>query len=64
MRAAWRGSRPSVSPANRTDPAPIGNRPETVRSSVVLPAPFGPSSATISPGHTAKSIPCSTTILP
>ncbi len=29
----------------------------SIRSVVVLPAPFGPSSPTISPGRTSKSMP-------
>ena len=33
-------------------------------NSVVLPAPFGPSSATTSPALTFRSTPCSTPILP
>ena len=36
-------------PAKRTVPAITGSSPDIARSSVVLPAPFGPSSATTSP---------------
>src|SRR3954447_22019720 len=64
-RAASRGRAPRMSwPAKRTSPAVTGSRPETARSSVVLPAPFGPSSTTISPAPTERSTPCSTWILP
>ena len=41
-----------------------GSSPDTARSSVVLPAPFGPSSATTSPARDRRSTPCSTPILP
>ena len=41
-----------------------GSSPENARSSVVLPAPLGPSSATISARRDRKSTPCSTPILP
>ena len=45
-------------------PALTGNRPDTALSSVVLPAPLGPSSATTSPAAMERSTPCSTRILP
>ena len=38
--------------------------PETARSVVVLPAPFAPSSATISPSSTVKETPCSAATCP
>jgi len=38
--------------------------PEIARSSVVLPAPFGPSSATTSPAPMVMSTPRSTPTLP
>src|SRR5580704_19275032 len=50
-------------PAKRMAPV-RGSRPETARSSVVLPAPLGPSSATASPAPTLRSMPRSTPILP
>ena len=40
---------------NRTSPASIGCSPATTRSRVVLPAPFGPSTATVSPAATVRS---------
>src|SRR3972149_5677495 len=48
--AVW--SRVMSSPPRRTAPACLGRRPHTALTSVVLPAPFAPSSATISPGAT------------
>src|SRR3954467_1045417 len=47
----------SIEPANDTSDA-------IVRSSVVLPAPFGPITATHSPGSTAADTPCSTSVPP
>ena len=41
-----------------------GSRPEMAFSSVLLPAPLGPSRATISPAPTVRSMPFSTPILP
>ena len=49
-RAAPRGPLAASMPTTRTVPAVGSTRPASVRSSVVLPAPFGPSSAWISPG--------------
>src|SRR5215211_5575734 len=64
-RADPRGPAPPISrPPKRTPPALQGRRPETALSSVVLPAPFGPSSDTTSPAPTRRSTPCSTAILP
>jgi hypothetical protein len=51
-------------PSKRACPAVTGNNPDSARNSVVLPAPFGPSSATTSPEAILKSMPCSTRILP
>src|SRR5438034_815336 len=51
-------------PSKRTWPELTGSNPDSARSMVVFPAPFGPSSATTSPAATLKSIPCSTQILP
>src|SRR5258708_1169735 len=50
-------------PAKRMVPE-RGSRPETARSTVVLPPPLGPSSATASPAPTRRSMPRSTPILP
>ena len=49
----------SERPANRMLPE-RRTVPETARSVVVLPAPFGPSTATTDPSSTASEIPCST----
>src|SRR5262249_23483589 len=50
------GARPAMSrPITRTEPSIASSRPEIVNSVVVLPAPFGPSSATTSPGCTSRS---------
>jgi hypothetical protein len=46
-------SRPSTS----TDPADTATSPEATRATVVLPAPFEPTSATASPGATANVTP-------
>src|SRR5439155_8088468 len=49
-RAASRGVMSVKSaPPKRTSPAVTGSRPDSARSSVLLPAPLGPSSATTSP---------------
>ena len=41
-------------PARAIDPAAGASSPATMRSSVVLPAPFGPTSATLAPSPTRK----------
>ena len=41
-----------------------GNSVERIRTIVVLPAPFGPSSAKIVPSATVRSTPSSTTVSP
>ena len=46
-------------PSNRTEPF-VSTMPHSARSVVVFPAPFAPSSTTISPSLTTKSRPCST----
>ena len=58
-RAAIRyGGRPATgTPSRRTVPARRASRPVTARSSVVLPAPFGPRSATTSPAPTSSETP-------
>jgi hypothetical protein len=56
----WRARRCSgtwrVASFQRTWPVVGRSSPASVSSVVVLPAPLGPSSATISPGSTAMSI--------
>ena len=47
------------SPATEIRPAPAVSTPLRCSTSVVLPAPFGPSTATRSPGSTRRSIPYS-----
>ena len=58
------GSRSIASPPRRIVPDRIGCTPEIARSSVVLPAPFDPTSATISPASTLSDTPCSTSMRP
>ena len=41
-------------PKRAIAPTLIGRSPATMRSSVVLPAPFGPTSATLAPSPTRK----------
>src|SRR6185436_135619 len=45
-------------------PELTGSNPDSARSSVVLPAPLGPSKATTSPAAISIPTPCSTRILP
>ena len=54
-RAAWRGRSRAPCPVPRAS----GSSPAHSRSSVVLPAPFGPRSSTISPRRTASEAPAS-----
>jgi hypothetical protein len=49
---------PMSRPSNVTRPALGFHRPMMVRSVVVLPAPFLPSSTVMAPRGTAKSTPC------
>ncbi len=51
-------------PSNSSSPPHTGFSPETVCSSVVLPAPLAPTMATISPCLTVRSMPCSTSMRP
>ena len=51
-------------PSRRMSPAATGTSPITVLSSVLLPAPFAPISATISPARTLKLTSCSTSVRP
>src|SRR5690349_12160956 len=57
-RATASGCRGSRSPAKTMSPL-VRTVAEMARSVVVLPAPFAPSTATISPSPTERSIPCS-----
>src|SRR5438270_1944091 len=56
-RLAAAGSRARSTPSTSTWPASGASRPVTMRSEVVLPAPFGPSSAYSSPRRTSRSMP-------
>src|SRR3954466_15933692 len=47
-------------PPSETCPASGSIMPQAMRKLVVLPAPFGPKSPTISPGSTSKSTPSTT----
>src|SRR3954447_14212370 len=51
-------------PSNRIVPRATGRRPEIARMVVVLPAPFAPISATISPSPTVRLMPCNAWIRP
>ena len=56
-RAIFSGGLPfSDSPSSRISPEISGNIPDSARNVVVLPAPFAPSSATISPSLTSRSM--------
>ena len=46
-------------PAKTIEPSVTGCTPEIARNSVVLPAPFEPTSVTISPSRTSSEMPCS-----
>jgi hypothetical protein len=48
------GTAARSAPSKRSDPLRARSRPAIVFTSVVLPAPFGPMTATISPGPTAS----------
>ena len=56
----YAGQRSTAWPSNTTRPSRGGVIPDTLRISVVLPAPFRPRSATASPGPTLTETPCST----
>ena len=58
-RPSARTSRPST----RTSPLQWTS-PQSARSAVVLPAPFGPISASHSPASTENETPCSTSAFP
>ena len=60
----WAAVRPTVRPSIRTDPLAARTRPEMVRNRVVLPAPFGPTTATASPEPTSRLTPCSASTAP
>src|SRR6185295_4198589 len=52
------------SPPNRICPASGRSSPESCLMKVVLPAPFGPITACVSPGRTSKSTPSVATSAP
>src|SRR5580704_16500088 len=54
----------TVRPAKRTSPAPGARSPEMSPNRLVLPAPFGPTIPTMSPGPTVKDSLSATTTLP
>ena len=56
-RVRWVVSRVTSAPMKLTLPAVGGSSPLTARSSVVLPAPLGPTRATISPSSTLNDTP-------
>jgi hypothetical protein len=58
------GARSIGVPFQRIAPARGRRRPEMVLSVVVLPAPFEPTRATISPSATVKEIPFKTSLRP
>ena len=59
------GSLPSMrSPSNRISPARGRSIPEIVMSVVLLPAPFAPITATVSPGWTTREIPFRASMAP
>jgi len=51
-------------PLTEIAPPETGWTPERQRRSVVFPAPFAPTTVTISPEFTWRSMPCSTSIRP
>jgi hypothetical protein len=51
-------------PSKRTQPEATGCTPDIARSSVVLPAPLAPTSATSSPAFTPRSTPFSAGMRP
>src|SRR5262249_10825152 len=57
-------SRSMALPAKRMEPCVARSTAEIVRLSVDFPAPFEPSTATISPAATSRSMPRSTSIAP
>jgi hypothetical protein len=58
------GSRTTSYPATMTCPASGRDSVVSIRTVVVLPAPFGPSSAKTDPAGTCRSIPARTTVDP
>src|SRR6185436_6716841 len=63
-RARWCRRDVVTVPPNRTSPPSAGRSPLNVMSVVVLPAPFGPSSAVTSPDRTSRSRSRTTTVAP
>src|SRR5690349_6821954 len=64
MQRAARGWRAVSMPQTSTRPASGLRRPATIETSDVLPAPFGPSSPSIVPGATSRSMPARATVAP
>ena len=58
------GSSTTSNPATRAFPPSGGINVERMRTRVVLPAPFGPSSASTLPSSTSRSIPHSALVSP
>ena len=58
------GSRVTSWPATRAVPPSGASSVARMRTVVVFPAPFGPSSASTSPGWTCRSMPFSTRVSP
>src|SRR6185436_18451085 len=54
----------AAQPVEPMRPRAYGTRPATARSTLVLPAPFGPRSATISPGAISKEMSVAATTEP
>ena len=63
-RRVWRSRSRIGRPHSRMDPADGRSFPATQRSSVLLPEPFGPTTATASPGRTSASTPQRTSTSP
>src|SRR5438477_468102 len=61
-RRTWSPWLPTSCPSTRTRPASGKSRPESTFISVVLPAPFGPSSPKISPAWISSVLPSSTSL--
>ena len=62
-RAVPSALRGSGLPSKTSEPS-VATMPEIARSVVVLPAPFAPSSATISPSSTVSEMPCTAATCP
>src|SRR5262249_53340280 len=60
----WAGRSVTSSPPNNTWPSSAVSSPAMMRSSVVLPEPEGPSSATKAPSATSRLMPFSAELVP